>query len=201
LALLGLCVAQIVASASNLYLLSDALPKRTYACILGGIMSLLSFVPTFRHYRFLAFLAIVGTAYTALYLTIDAATIGPQEDVTYGAPTSFTGFFTGFVNLVFMFGAHTAAIEKAVVMDDPYHYDKAYGHATIYVYLITLPTGITGYHSFGLEAQHKSNAFYLFPASPARSIALVVMIIHQFVAFGLFGKTAFDFYYTLMLFG
>ena len=41
LALLGLCVAQILAVSSNLYLLSNALPTRTYALITGGVMSLL----------------------------------------------------------------------------------------------------------------------------------------------------------------
>lgn len=54
LALLGLCVAQITATAPNLYILSDAFAKRTYSCIIGAAMSLLSLVPTFHHYRALA---------------------------------------------------------------------------------------------------------------------------------------------------
>ena len=47
LALLGLTVAQIIATSSNLYLLNESLPKRTYAIICGAVFSLLSFLPTF----------------------------------------------------------------------------------------------------------------------------------------------------------
>jgi auxin influx carrier (AUX1 LAX family) len=74
----------------------------------------------------------------------------------------------------------------AQVMDNPKIYDYAYALATIYVYVITLPTGITGFHTFGREAQHHANGFYMYAKSPARDIGVGLMCFHEFVAFGLF---------------
>ena len=206
LALLGLSVAQITATASNLYLLNAGLEKRTYALIAGGVFSTLCFVPNFRDYRFLSFLGIASTFYSACHLTITAVSQGPSGSVDYGGPQNFFGFFTGFCDLLFMFGGHTAAIEKAVKMDRPDLYDRAYGeyicnqcdyvayyvitslsltslfffffflaYATLYVYAITLPTGISGYHTFGLEASKHSNAFYLFDSSIEQRIGVALM--------------------------
>jgi auxin influx carrier (AUX1 LAX family) len=186
LALLGLSVAQITASASNLYLLSPALETRTYALIVGGAFSTLCFVPTFRDYRLLSFIGIASTLYTAFYLTIEATTQGPVENVEYAAPTDLFNFFTGFTDLLFMFGGHTAAIEKAVVMDRPDKYHIAYNFATLYVYVITFPTGGSGYHTFGSLAAETGNAFYLFDSSIERNIGVALMVAHEFVAFGLF---------------
>lgn len=81
---------------------------------------------------------------SAWYIVIASASRGPDENVEYGAPTTLYGFFTALTNMIFMFGAHTAVIEKAVKMDNPELYDRAYYAATAYVYAITLPAGITG---------------------------------------------------------
>ena len=88
--------------------------------------------------------------------------------------------------MIFMFGAHTAVIEKAVKMDNPDLYDRAYYFATVYVYVITVPAGITVYHTFGIEAAKTGNAFYLLERSPAQLVAASLMCIHEWVAFGLF---------------
>ena len=100
--------------------------------------------------------------------------------------TNVYGFFTALTNMIFMFGAHTAVIEKAVKMDNPDLYDRAYYFATVYVYVITVPAGITGYHTFGIEAAKTGNAFYLLERSPAQLVAASLMCIHEWVAFGLF---------------
>jgi hypothetical protein len=60
---------------------------------------------------------------------------------------------------------HTAAIEKASEMNNHEKYHVAYYYAVFYCYVITLPTGITGYHTFGSEAANHGNAFYLFDKS------------------------------------
>ena len=112
LALLGLGVAQIVSTSSNLYLLSDAIPKRTYSLITGAVFSLTAFVPNFRDYRLLSFIGICSTFCeyisrvrsfccvlkwylthilfhfidSAWYIVIASATRGPDENVQYGAP-------------------------------------------------------------------------------------------------------------------
>jgi auxin influx carrier (AUX1 LAX family) len=185
-ALLGLSVAQIVASSSNLYLLSPTLDTRTYALIMGGVFSSLCFVSSFRDFRLLSLVGVASTLYTAFYLTIEAAIQGPIENVDYTAPTDFYSFFTGFTDLLFIFGGHTAAIEKASEMNNPEKYHVAYYYAVFYCYAITLPTGITGYHTFGSEAAKNGNAFYLFDKSIERNIGVALMVAHEFVAFGLF---------------
>lgn len=186
LTLLGLGVAQIVSTASNLYLLSQAVPKRTYSLMTGAVFSLTAFIPNYRDYRLLAFVGICSTFYTAWYITIASVSRGPDEDVEYGAPTNLYGFFQGLTNMIFMFGGHTAVIEKAVKMNNPQLYDRAYYAATIYVYIITVPTGISGYHTFGINAANTGNALYLLDSSPAQKVSAALMVIHEFVAFGLF---------------
>ena len=127
-ALLGLSTVQIIATASNCYILSDAVSKRTWALIWGGIFSLIAFVPTFRHYRILSVLGILTTTYTAWFMTITSAIEGPQPDVVYDAPVSVEGFFTGFVQLLFVYGGHTSNIEVADVMDNPATYGEYQNH-------------------------------------------------------------------------
>ena len=89
--------------------------KRTWALIWGGIFSLIAFVPTFRHYRILSVLGILTTTYTAWFMTITSAIEGPQEDVVYDAPQDVESFFTGFVQLMFVYGGHASNIEVADV--------------------------------------------------------------------------------------
>ena len=175
-----------VASSSNLYLLAPVLQTRTYALIIGVAFSSLCFVSSFRDYRLLSLIGVASTFYTAFYLVIEAASHEPVENVEYTAPTDFFSFFTGFTDLLFIFGGHTAAIEKASEMNSPEKYHVAYYYAVLYCYVITLPTGITGFHTFGSQAADTSNAFYLFEKSVAREVGLALMIAHEFVAFGLF---------------
>ena len=104
------------------YLLSPTLDTRTYALIMGGVFSSLCFVSRFRDFRLLSLIGVASTLYTAFYLTIEAARQGPIENVDYTAPTDFYSFFTGFTDLLFIFGGHTAAIEKASEMNNPEKY-------------------------------------------------------------------------------
>lgn len=186
LALIGLGVGQVVSTTSNLYILTQALPKRTLTLIIGAIFSLTALIPNYRDYRLLSFIGLCSTFYTACYIVAASASRGPIENVEYTAPTSVYGFFTAFTNIIFMYGSHTAVIEKAVKMNNPELYDRAYYFTTIYVNAIALPSGITGYHSFGITAADHGNALTLFESSPAQSAAAILMCIHEFVAYGLF---------------
>lgn len=103
-ALFGLTTVQIIATGSNMYLLNDALPKRTWSLIAGSLMSFVSFIPNFRHYRFMVIVANIATTYTSWYMTIAAAREGPVEDVVYDAPVDYDSWFRGMVGLLFCFG-------------------------------------------------------------------------------------------------
>ena len=61
-------------------------------------------------------------------MTITSAIEGPQPDVVYDAPVSVEGFFTGFVQLLFVYGGHTSNIEVADVMDNPATYGEYQNH-------------------------------------------------------------------------
>lgn len=98
----------------------------------------------------------------------------------------FFVYLTGVLMDIYFSSTFQAVIEKAVKMNNPEMYDLAYYYTTIYVNAITLPSGITGYHSFGITAADHGNALTLFDSSPAQSAAATLMCIHEFVAFGLF---------------
>jgi len=118
--------------------------------------------------------------------------MGPVEDVDYTGPTNLQDFFTVFSNMVFMFGTHSAAVNKADVMNRPSQYDRAYVWSILYVYTITIPNGITAYHTFGKEAASTQNAFYLFNDDIYQRIGIVLMCLHEVVAFGLFAGPLFN---------
>ena len=192
-ALFGLSTVQIIATASNFYILSDGLSKRTWAVIWGIIFSMIAFVPTFRHYRILSVLGILTTTYTAWYMTVTSVIEGPpQEDVRYDAPQDVESFFTGFVQLLFIYGGHTSNIEVADVMDGHgSSYDKSYWWSFLYVFTLTMPNAVAAYHTYGQEARYNANSFNLFQPSFGRDLAIVMMSLHQAVAFGLFATPLF----------
>ena len=190
-ALSGLSIAQIISTASNLYLLNVGLDKRALTYISGLVMSLVCFVPTYREYRAFTFLGLVATTYTAWYMVTASIIKGPVDDVEYTGPTSLKMFFTCLSSMIFMFGTHSASIEKADVMNKPSKYDVAYVFAMLYVYTITIPNGIAGYHTFGSVAAATSNAFALYEDTIYRQVGIVLMCLHEVVAFGLFAGPLF----------
>ena len=116
LALIGLGVGQVVSTTSNLYILTQALPKRTLTLIIGAVFSLTALIPNYRDYRLLSFIGLCSTFYTACYIVAASASRGPIENVEYTAPTSVYGFFTAFTNIIFMYGSHTVCVECCMYM-------------------------------------------------------------------------------------
>lgn len=184
--LVGLSTVQIIATSSNFYILDDRFSKRTWSLLWGGIFSLVAFVPTFRHYRVLSVVGILTTTYTSWFMCIAAATEGPIDDVVYDAPRNIEEFFRGMVGLLFTFGGHASNIEVADVMNDHATYDKSYFWSYLYVFTLTMPNAISAYHTYGAKARVNSNSFSLYPRSGARDFGIVMMSLHQLVAFGLF---------------
>ncbi|XAR72716.1 hypothetical protein NMG60_11019452 [Bertholletia excelsa] len=56
--------------------------------------------------------------------------------------------------------------------------------ATVYVLTLTLPSAAAVYWAFGDTLLNHSNAFALLPRSPYRDMAVILMLIHQFITFG-----------------
>jgi len=197
IALLGLCIAQIIATASNIFLLQDeedyALSKRSLTLIVGAVFLLISFIPSAREYRPFSALALMATFYTAIYMTVASVIDGPIDNVQYDHLDGFINYFLGLVAIIFNYGGMSATVEKADVMDEnvTQTYDVAYIYAVLYSFVVTISVGVSAYWSFGSLCQSAPNAFYLFQPSTARTVGVILMSLHECVAFGLFANPLF----------
>lgn len=61
-----------------------------------------------------------------------------------------------------------------------------------------MPNAVTAYHTYGQEARSNANSFNLFPQSPARDFGIIMMSLHQAVAFGLFAGPLFHMFEKLI---
>ncbi|GMH13536.1 hypothetical protein Nepgr_015377 [Nepenthes gracilis] len=66
----------------------------------------------------------------------------------------------------------------------PQKFKAIYLLATLYVLTLTLPSAAAVYWAFGDMLLTHSNAFSLLPKSPFRDMAVILMLIHQFITFG-----------------
>lgn len=177
-------VIQLIACGSNIYYINDHLSKRTWTYIFGACCSLTVFVPSFHNYRVWSFLGLGMTTYTAWYLTIAAVVHGQVPNVKHTGPSSLVLYFTGATNILYTFGGHAVSVEIMHAMWKPRKFKIIYLYATIYVWTLTIPSAIAVYWAFGDQLLDHANAFALLPKSRARDLAVVLMLIHQFITFG-----------------
>ncbi|XP_028803745.1 auxin transporter-like protein 1 [Neltuma alba] len=177
-------VIQLIACASNIYYISDKFDKRTWTYIFGACCATTVFIPSFHNYRIWSFLGLGMTTYTAWYLTIAAAVHGQVDNVTHSGPTKLVLYFTGATNILYTFGGHAVTVEIMHAMWKPQKFKYIYLFATIYVFTLTLPSAATMYWAFGDELLHQANAFALLPRTGWRDLAVILMLIHQFITFG-----------------
>ena len=71
-------------------------------------------------------------------------------------------------------------------MSKPGKFSVVYLLSSMYVFTLTLPNTISVYWAHGDTLLTHTNALSVLPASPLRSTAVILMIAHQCVAFGLF---------------
>ncbi|GJV34219.1 auxin transporter-like protein 2 [Tanacetum coccineum] len=76
------------------------------------------------------------------------------------------------------------ASEIMHAMWKPQKFKAIYLWATAYVMTLTLPSAAAVYWAFGDSLLNHSNAFALLPRSPWRNMAVILMLIHQFITFG-----------------
>eukprot|EP00249_Psilotum_nudum_P012852 c24007_g1_i1 orf=582-2012(-) len=177
-------VIQLIACGSNIYYINDHFNKRTWTYIFGACCSLTVFIPSFHNYRVWSFLGLVMTTYTSWYLTIAALVHGQIPNVKHSAPAKTVLYFTGATNILYTFGGHAVTVEIMHAMWKPRKFKSIYLLATLYVFSLTLPSAISVYWAFGDLLLDHSNAFSLLPKSGARDLAVVLMLIHQFITFG-----------------
>ncbi|KAG6492272.1 hypothetical protein ZIOFF_047226 [Zingiber officinale] len=177
-------VIQLIACASNIYYINDRLDKRTWTYIFGACCATTVFIPSYQNYRVWSFLGLGMTTYTAWYLTISAVVHGQVDGVTHSGPTKPVLYFTGATNILYTFGGHAITVEIMHAMWKPQKFKYLYLLATLYVFTLTLPSAATVYWAFGDQLLTHSNAFSLLPRSGWRDVAVILMLIHQFITFG-----------------
>jgi len=75
-------------------------------------------------------------------------------------------------------------VEIMHAMWKPQKFKAIYLLATLYVLTLTLPSASAVYWAFGDLLLDHANAFSLLPKSPFRDMAVILMLIHQFITFG-----------------
>ncbi|KAJ7519727.1 hypothetical protein O6H91_20G053500 [Diphasiastrum complanatum] len=180
-----LAIIQLIACGSTVYYINDTLSKRTWTLIFGAFFILTVFIPTAYNYRMWSLVGILMTTYTAWYLTISAATNGQITGVKHSAPSGLVPYFTGATNLLFTFGGHSVTVEIMHAMWRPRQFKLVYLYTVLYIFSLTIPSASSMYWAFGDLLLHNSNAFGVLPKNKFRDAAVVLMLIHQFIEFGL----------------
>ncbi|KAK9831382.1 hypothetical protein WJX81_007976 [Elliptochloris bilobata] len=185
LSLAGIGIAQVIACAGDAFYIDRRFSKRQYELIFGGMLMIFAFVPTFRHYRILNLVAVVGTTYTCLYILVTASLSGIKPGLATKPPASPQAFFLGSAIILQAMGAHPIALEMMDAMRDSRKYVGAYFGGWLWTALLTLP------HSLAVNLAYPAiivndNVYGVLPLSNWMRVSVALMIVHQFVAFALY---------------
>lgn len=182
--LLSTGIAQIIACSADTYYLSDNHDKRFYALIWGGILSgVFVLIPTFKHLRILCIVGIFGTAYTAIYIWITTASHGFTNSNWTAGPTSLKSFFLGLNVMLSALGGHGMSFEIMDSMWKPSKYPKVYPFSTLFTYMVTVPHSVMVVIAYGAANATKDNVYGVLPDNGWRDSSIVLMLIHQCVAY------------------
>ncbi|KAL3149585.1 Lymphocyte transmembrane adapter 1 [Trebouxia sp. C0010 RCD-2024] len=158
--IISLCstgIAQVVACSTGAYYLNTSITKRTWTLIFGAALSgTMTFIPTFRHFRIYNIISLTGTAYSAVYLIV-------------AATCKLNG-----------------ADEVIDAMFQPSKYDTVYPFSYLYTYFVSTPHSILIQLANPTANREFGNVYGVVPVSAARDVSIVLMIIHQFVAYALY---------------
>ncbi|KAJ7528947.1 hypothetical protein O6H91_15G026300 [Diphasiastrum complanatum] len=167
-----------------MYYINDRLDKRTWTLLFGACCMTTVLVPSFHNYRIWSFLGLGMTTYTAWYMTIGAIVHGRASSVKYSAPASLVLYFTGATNILYTFGGHAVTVEIMHAMWNPEKFKSIYFYSTLYVLAMTLSSATSVYWAFGDELLQNANALAVLPKSAFRDLAVILMLLHQFITFG-----------------
>ncbi|KAK9796248.1 hypothetical protein WJX73_001881 [Symbiochloris irregularis] len=189
ISLLCTTIAQIVAIATGMYYLAEGESKRTWALVWGGILTVtMSMVPTFRHFRLLNIISLTGTFYTAVYLISQAGSthLPNAHQAFYQGPTKMQNLFLGANIFMSGFGGHSLAFETIDAMYRPHRYDTVYPFSYLFTYFVTVPHSFLIQLAYPTANEKQGNVYGAVPVNGWRDASIVLMIIHQCVAYALY---------------
>ncbi|DBA95338.1 TPA: Lymphocyte transmembrane adapter 1 [Trebouxia sp. C0006] len=168
-------IAQIIAIATGMYYLKDTISKRVWALVWGAILTCtMTLVPTFRHFRILNIISLAGTAYTAVYL------------IAQSGPAKMQNLFLGANVFMSGFGGHSMSFEVIDAMFQPSRYDSVYPYSYLYTYFVTVPHSFMTQLAYPTANAKYSNIYGAVPVDGWRNASIILMIIHQCVAYALY---------------
>lgn len=183
----GTSLAQIIACSGDVYAIEPSHSKRTYAIIFGAILCLFAFVPSFRHFRVLNVIALIGTSYTSMYILISTAIKGKSPTADPGrGPISAEGYFNGAAVLISALGSHSIALEMMDSMRNQREFLGAFNFGFMWSLTLTIPHSVSVNLVYPQAIADNDNVFGLLPVNTGLKIAVWLMVIHQFVAFALY---------------
>lgn len=133
--LLNTGAVQIIASASSQYEISPQYNKRTWSLILGPVLLVFGYLPTFRSSRVLNIIGLVGTQYSTVYFTVSAIIKGYTPGALTRKADSKLQFFTGAAS-VGNGASHGVALEMMDAMRQSRKYTMAYGISWIWIVIL-----------------------------------------------------------------
>lgn len=176
------CVLQLIACSSDVYYMNSNWNKREWLYLFGFLAIPTVMLPSLHNFRLVSILGIATTTLTSAYMTVAAIQHGQIKNVKHQGPKSMVQFFSGATNILFSFGSHGLCIELMEAMWKPRNYKYAYVTAVLYTYFLTVPDSVSVYWAYGDTLLHNANAFGVLPHSKMKNVAIIAMILHQYVA-------------------
>lgn len=184
--LMGNGTAQIVAGAANTYFINPVLTKRGWTYVWGALSLLMTLVPTFRDFRLLNVIAIAGTAFTAVYIWVSSAVHGYSPGAANLAPYNLQSFFTGANVFLWAYGGHGVSFEIIDAMWSPSKYDIVYPLSYLFTFTIAAPHSVLAQLSWPVENLQQDNVYALLTKDGWLIASVIIMLIHQIVAYALY---------------
>ncbi|CAL5229390.1 g12708 [Coccomyxa viridis] len=185
--LVSTSIAQIIATSTGFYYIVTGVNKLYWALVWGGILTFLfSLIPSFRHFRIFNIIGLVGTAYTAVFIIASAAKTGLQGKAFYLGPKSLQNYFLGTNIAQNAWGGHTMSFEVIDAMYKPSRYDSIYPLSYIFTYVVTVPHSILTQLAWPLGNAKQGNVFGVVPNNAARDVSIILMVIHECIAYAIY---------------
>ncbi|EIE20383.1 hypothetical protein COCSUDRAFT_30594 [Coccomyxa subellipsoidea C-169] len=184
--LMGNGTAQIVAGAANTYFINPVLTKRGWTLVWGALSLLMTLIPTFRDFRLLNVIAIAGTGFTAVYIWIECHYHGFTPGAANLAPYNIQSFFTGANVFLWAYGGHGVSFEIIDAMWAPSKYDLVYPLSYLFTFTIAAPHSMLVQLAFPTENLAQDNVYGVLPKNGWLVASVIIMLIHQIVAYALY---------------
>ncbi|XP_024516081.1 auxin transporter-like protein 3 [Selaginella moellendorffii] len=191
------CSLQLVACSNIVYNLNRTLDKRTWTSVFTAVFSLTIFIPNAHNYRIWSFLGVITTTYVAAYLVVATLAHEKVAGVKYTTPHSYEEYFTGLSGLTIL-GHVVVPVEIMDAMWKPQEFSMANAYSVIYILLVTMIPSISMNRRFGDILLKHPNALSLLPSSKFRDTAIILLLVHLFINFGMYSLAVYAMWEKLL---